>query len=157
MPNQNIDASLTAADVTAIKASFAAVLAKLPFAVNLTDQERKTLVKTGPDSVSFVQNALAAAQGNPSVLPGSFSGPGFQKDVELFTTLTELGTLAASVLDQIDDTRMAVGSESMQQAAQVYNYLKTAVKTTPGLQPIIDQLGTRFSKGSQKQPAPVPA
>ena len=103
MPNQNIDASLPATDVTAIKASFAAVLAKLPFAVNLTDQERKTLVKTGPDSVSFVQNALAAAQGNPSVLPGSFSVAGFQKDVELFTTLTELGTLAASVLDQIDE------------------------------------------------------
>src|SRR5206468_401265 len=73
MPNQNIDASLTADDVAAITASFAAVVAKLPFAVNLTDQERKTLVKTGPDSVSFVQNALAAAQGNPSVLPGSFS------------------------------------------------------------------------------------
>nr|VFK69081.1 MAG: hypothetical protein BECKUNK1418G_GA0071005_13102 [Candidatus Kentron sp. UNK]VFK73811.1 MAG: hypothetical protein BECKUNK1418H_GA0071006_13003 [Candidatus Kentron sp. UNK] len=46
-----------------------------------------------------------------------------------FTVLTELGTIAASVASQIDDTRLAVGGKAMQEATQVYNYVKTAAKT----------------------------
>jgi uncharacterized phage infection (PIP) family protein YhgE len=158
MPYQNIDAVLAGDDVQAIKDSFDDILDRMPFAVNLTEQERKSLFKAGPDSVSFVQNALAAAQANPTVFPGTFNVTAFQKDVNLFTTLTELRTLAASLTDRIDDTRMAVGSEAMQEASQAYNYLKAAVGTVPGLKPTVDQLGARFQKaGGQRTPVPVPA
>jgi hypothetical protein len=133
MPYQNIDATLSAADMQAVKDAFAAVLTKLPFLVNLTAAERKGIVKTGSDSLSFVQKALTGAQANPDVLPASFNSPGFQKDVELFAALTELQSLAESVLSQLDDTRMAVGGEAMQAATQTYQYIKTAAKTTPGL------------------------
>nr|VFJ45994.1 MAG: hypothetical protein BECKFM1743A_GA0114220_100313 [Candidatus Kentron sp. FM]VFJ52206.1 MAG: hypothetical protein BECKFM1743C_GA0114222_1010615 [Candidatus Kentron sp. FM]VFK09143.1 MAG: hypothetical protein BECKFM1743B_GA0114221_1009615 [Candidatus Kentron sp. FM] len=61
MPYQNIDASLSPADAKAVKDAFDTVLKKLPFLVNLTPQERKSTFKAGPDSVSFVQNALTAA------------------------------------------------------------------------------------------------
>nr|VFJ60637.1 MAG: hypothetical protein BECKFM1743C_GA0114222_102778 [Candidatus Kentron sp. FM]VFJ60879.1 MAG: hypothetical protein BECKFM1743A_GA0114220_102738 [Candidatus Kentron sp. FM]VFK13132.1 MAG: hypothetical protein BECKFM1743B_GA0114221_102677 [Candidatus Kentron sp. FM] len=61
MPYQNIDASLSPADVKAVKDAFDTVLKKLPFLVNLTPQERRATFKAGPDSVSFVQNALTAA------------------------------------------------------------------------------------------------
>ena len=59
MPYQNIDANVAAADLQAIKDSVATILAKLPFLVNLTTDERKAIFKTGPDSLSFVQNALS--------------------------------------------------------------------------------------------------
>ncbi|SRR6266536_3137960 len=152
MPYQNIDATLSASDIQAVKDAFAQVLAKLPFLVSLTVDERKSTFKAGPNSLSFVENALTAAQGNPTVLPGSFGTPAFQKDVELFAVLTELGTLAESVSSQIDDTRLAVGGEAMQQASQVYNYIKAAAKTTPGLRPIADQLGERFQRASKPKP-----
>nr|VFJ68327.1 MAG: hypothetical protein BECKFW1821B_GA0114236_11432 [Candidatus Kentron sp. FW] len=64
MPYQNIDASLSPADVKAVKDAFDTVLKKLPFLVNLTSQEQKNTFKAGPDSVSFVQNALTASQDN---------------------------------------------------------------------------------------------
>lgn len=154
MPYQNINVSLSAADFQAVKDSFAAVLNKLPFLVNLTTDERKSTFKLGPDRVSFVQNALNAAQANPTIFPASFSTEEFKNDVDLFNALTELGTLAASVASQIDDTRLAVGGEAMQEATQVYNYVKTAGKTTPGLKPIADQLGVQFQKTSKsKEPA----
>nr|VFK80704.1 MAG: hypothetical protein BECKSD772D_GA0070982_114312 [Candidatus Kentron sp. SD] len=55
-----------------------------------------------------------------------------------------------------DDTRLAVGGEAMQEATQVYNYVKTAAKTTPGLKPIADQLGERWKVAKQKKsPEPV--
>ncbi len=45
----------------------------------------------------------------------------------------------------------------MNAATQVYNYVKAAAKTTPGLKPVADQLGERFQKdGPQKQPPQAP-
>jgi len=158
MPYQNIDAELSAADVQAIKDAFAAVEAKIPFAVNLTDEERKSIAKTGEGSVGYVQDALAGVQANPTAFPGTVSTPGFKKDVDLFTTLTELTTLAKSVAEKLDDTRMAVGGEAMKTANQVYTYAKTAAKTTPGLQPLVDKLAARYAKltGPRKPASPTP-
>lgn len=157
MPYQNIDASLSTTDEKAVRDSFAAILAKLPFLVTLTPAERKGGIKTGSDSVSFVQAALEGALSNKDVVPASFNTAGFQRDVELFTVLTQLSTLAASIASQIDDTRLAVGGEAMQQATQIYNYVKTAGKTTPGLKPLAEQLGVRFKKTTRKStPAAKP-
>lgn len=154
MSYQNIDASLSAADMQAVKDAFATILQKLPFLVNLTPDERRSMFKAGPDSLSFVQNALTAAQGNKDIFPASFNTEAFQRDVDLFAALTELDTLADSVTSQIDDTRLAVGGEAMQEATQVYKYVQAALPTTPGLKPIADQLGQRFQKTSKaKTPA----
>nr|VFJ67450.1 MAG: hypothetical protein BECKDK2373C_GA0170839_116510 [Candidatus Kentron sp. DK] len=65
MPYQNIDVALSPADAKAVKDAFDTVLKKLPFLINLTPQERKNTFKAGPDSLSFVQNALTAAQDHP--------------------------------------------------------------------------------------------
>nr|VFK80845.1 MAG: hypothetical protein BECKSD772D_GA0070982_11662 [Candidatus Kentron sp. SD] len=42
MPYQNIDATLSPADIKAIKAAFDTVLQKMPFLINLTPKERKS-------------------------------------------------------------------------------------------------------------------
>ena len=156
MPYQNISTTVSTADVQSVKDAFATILAKLPFLVNLTPSERKGSLKTGPNSLAFVQNAATAAQNNATIFPASFNTADFQKDVDLLATLTELGTLASSVASRIDDTRLAVGSEAMQQATQVYNYVKTAAKTTPGLKPVAEQLGERFQKTRKPKGTPLP-
>lgn len=156
MPTKLINATLPEADAQAIRDAFAAVLAKLPFAVNLTAEERKSGVRAGGDSLSFVKNAITAAQSNPEILPASFDTAAFQKDVALLEALIPLATLAASVASQIEDTRMAAGMDAMQQAIQLYNYVKTAAKTTPGLKPIAEQLGERFKRAGKAKTPPAP-
>ena len=52
MPYQNIDATLSAADMQAVKDAFAAVLTKLPFLVNLTVDERKSIVNCSESAFS---------------------------------------------------------------------------------------------------------
>jgi len=69
MPYQNIDASISAADLQAIRDAFATIKQKLSFLVSLTVDERKATFKAGPNSLSFVQNALSAAQNYPHILP----------------------------------------------------------------------------------------
>jgi len=156
MPYQNIDASISAVDLQAIKDAFATIKQKLPFLVSLTVDERKSTFKAGPNSLSFVQNALTAAEGHPDIFPNSFSTPAFRKDVDLFSVLTELGTSAESLSSQIDDTRLAVGGEAMQQGSQVYTYVKAAADTTPGLKPIAEQLGERFQRASKPKADATP-
>lgn len=157
MPYQNISATVSAADLKAVKDAIAVIHTKLPFLVSLTPDERKGIFKAGPNSLSFVQNALQAAQNNPDIFPKSFDVDEFSSDVDLFAVLTELNTLAAQLASELDDTRMAVGGEAMSEATDVYNYVKTAAKKTPGLKPIADQLGQRFQKASATPAATPPA
>jgi hypothetical protein len=149
MSYQNIDASVLAADLQGVKDAFAVVLNKLPFLITLTVNDRKGIAKLGADSLSFVQNTITAVQARPSIFPASFDVAAFQRDFDLFAVMTELTTLAQSVTSQLDDTRLAVGGEAMQEASQAYGYIKAAAKTEPGLKPVAEQLGERFQRASK--------
>jgi hypothetical protein len=155
MPYQNISATVSSADVQAIKAAVATIQQKLPFLINLTADERKGIFKTGPNSMSFVQNALQAALNNPDIFPKSFDVAEFGSDVNLFTVLTDLNTVLSQLASSVDDTRLAVGGEAMKEATQTYNYVKAAAAMTPGLKPVADQLGERFQKSGSVPPAPA--
>jgi len=157
MPYQNISAQVTAADVAAIKAAVATIQQKLPFLISLTPAERKGHPKAGPNSLSFVENALTASQNNPAILPGSFDAAGFASAVALFAVLTDLNTGVAQLASELDDTRLDVGSQAMDQARQVYDYVKAAVKKTPGLKPVADQLAARFQHATAVKAAPAAA
>jgi hypothetical protein len=157
MSYQNIDATLSTADLQAVKDAFATIRAKLPFLVNLTADERKSTFKAGPNSLSFVQNTLSAAEGYSQIIPPSFDVPAFKRDVELFALLTELTILAESLFSQIDDTRLAVGGEAMQQGSQVYKLAQAAEDTVPGLKPVVAQLAERFQRANKAKAAPTPA
>jgi hypothetical protein len=156
MPYGNIDAQVSAADVQAIKDAVATIRTKLPFLISLTVQDRKRTFKLGPDSLSFVQNSLQAAKDNPSMVPGTFSVPAFETDTNLFAVLTELNTVVAQLASDLSDTRMAVGGEAMKEAGLIYNYAKAAATSTPGLKPVVQQLGERFQKASKTPPTPPP-
>ena len=156
MSYQNIDAQVSDADLQLIKDSVAAIRAKLPFLISLSVQDRKRTFKAGPDSVSFVQDCLTAVKNNPTIVPGSFDAPGFESDVDLFAVLTEVDTVIKQLGSDVDDTRLAVGGEAMKGGTTVYNYVKTAASSTPGLKPVADQLGQRFKHANTPPPPSTP-
>lgn len=83
MPNPNISAVLAPADKTTMKANVDANSAILDvFGVNLTPEQRRTLAKTGADSVSFVQDCLQVGQLHPTAVPGDMTIAEFEKDCE---------------------------------------------------------------------------
>nr|VFJ60000.1 MAG: hypothetical protein BECKFW1821B_GA0114236_10539 [Candidatus Kentron sp. FW] len=71
--------------------------------------------------------------------------------MELFTAMTDVDAVIAALAAGVDDTRMAVGGEAMQEASQVYTYVKAAAKTTPGLKAVAEQLGERFKQAKKKK------
>ncbi len=146
MAYNNLSITIPQADVDAIKTAFATINSKLPFLISLTNEERKKLLKMGPKSIDFVQVGFRAANNNTNVLPASFSIPEFAKDVNGYVPLSEILLLTNSLAEKLNDTSMALGSEAMKQALDVYDYIKTAAKRTPGLKSVADELGQRFKE-----------
>lgn len=144
MPYANLSVTLPQADVDAIKAALITINSKLPFLISLTNDERKSLFKMGSKSIDFVQSSLRVVNNNANILPASFSVPEFAKDVNAYVPLAEILLLTNSLNEKLNDTATAIGSEAMKQSLDVYDYVKTAAKRTPGLKSVADELGQRF-------------
>lgn len=157
MANPNISASLTPAQKTTIKNNLAAISAILNFLVNLTPKQRKTLFKMGSKSVSYVQLALQIAKNNPSILPSSFNVLEFEKDVNLSADLVEIESVSKPLAEGISDTLMAVGTEAMKEANQVYALVKVAAKSDSNMSGLAKQLGERYKKGAKAPKTPPTA
>jgi hypothetical protein len=157
MPNPTITATVSDADVAAIKAAIATIQQKLPFLVTITTLASRRTFKAGPNSLAFVENALQVAENNPAILPASFNALAFANSVALFSTLTDIDTVVGQLKSELADTRLVVGGQAMEGGTDVYNYVKAAVKKTPGLKPLADQLGTRFQHASTATAAPATA
>ncbi|MBC7996338.1 MAG: hypothetical protein IAF58_00235 [Leptolyngbya sp.] len=144
MPYQDINVILSDADLKEVRQAVATIQQKLPFLITLNMTERKRLFKMGDKRLTFVQTSLNAAQSNRNILPASFDLDGFSNDYRLATSLMEIEMLLNQLLEQVDDTLLAVGSEAMTSSLTVYDYVKTAAKKTPGLKGIAEQLGNLF-------------
>lgn len=156
MPYANLSVTVPETDMTAILAALESLRAKLPFLVMLTPEERRTILKLGDKSVAFMEKALDAARKHPEALPAGFSLAEFEKDVKLVEQLTQIRAELTALLQGVDDTLMAAGSETMTHSVTVYSYLKTAARRTPGLRDVIEGLGERWKKlSAREKPKPT--
>jgi hypothetical protein len=147
MPNPNISAVLAGADKTTMKANVDANKVFIdPFGVNLTPEQRKTIAKTGSDSVSYVQDGLTSVTNHPEILPGDMDAAEYGKDVKLFSDLNDLYNHHLPYFELIGDTMVAVGSECILQTNRIYASAKDQAKNNNALQGIVDLLGKRYEK-----------
>jgi hypothetical protein len=144
MAYNNISVTLVQADLDAVKTAIATINSKLPFLVTLDKDERQALVKLGPKSADFVNDASAAVSTFPQILPTSFDKVEYGKDTALFKALNDIKFLVDSLSEKVDNTYMAVGSEAMMASLEVYAYVQTAKDRTPGLGSVADKLKERF-------------
>ncbi|MEA5567212.1 hypothetical protein [Anabaena sp. UHCC 0399] len=149
MPRSPVSATLSATDKDALLQTIATIKEKLPFLVDLNNEERKALPKMGDKSRAFVSKALEVATQNPEFLPRSFDLEEMRKDVQLFEALYPLLLALTQLQELLDDTSLAVGSEAYAAALQVYNYAKASGQTG-GLDAVVEEMGQRFARKSRK-------
>ena len=148
MSDNRISASLSQADRDAVMKAIATIREKLPFLVDLTTEERRSLPKMGDKSRAFVSKALEVATQNQDFLPRSFDLEEMRRDVEMFEALYPLLLALNQVQELMDDTYVAVGSEAYAAALLVYNYAKASGKGA-GLDAVVDEMGRRFARKSR--------
>ncbi|MEA5448483.1 hypothetical protein VB780_07895 [Leptolyngbya sp. CCNP1308] len=152
MPYDNISATISDPAMAEIKGAIAVIQNQLPFLINLTPDERRKRFKMGDKSLAFVRNSVTATQNNPDIVPGKFDIAEFTRDYQLTVALSEVLGLLEQLTETVDDTLLAVGSESMIGSLLVYDYVKTAARHSPGLKSVADQLGERFKAMGKRRP-----
>jgi hypothetical protein len=149
MAYQNISYELSEATFNEIKAAIATINAKLPFLIALDAKEISGLIKLGPKSADFVADASSAATNFPEILPPSFDKAEFAKDTTLFKFLSEIKINLDSLVEKVNNTYTAVGSEAMKASLEVYAYVQAAQDRTPGLKSVAEKLKDRFRKSNK--------
>ncbi len=150
LSENKISAALSSPDKIDILNKTAEIKAKLPFLLNLTIDERKTLRKMGTKSVAYVQDCLRAAQTFPNLLPPSIKVDELAKDLALYNDLSDLLVSIKSLCEGIEDTIMISGSDAMIVSDNIYAYLKQGSKQDANIKAQIEQIGLRYTKTSKK-------
>lgn len=144
--NNRVNATATAAQLTAVKAAFQTILTNLPFLVGLTADERKTLNTIDVNNKAFTEDAINAGLNNPTLIPAYLSVANMQNDLALFTQLDEISGLANQLCERIEDTKMLAGSEAYGVALALYKSFGSAADAgVQGADSIVDQLKKRFA------------
>jgi hypothetical protein len=157
MNKTSISATMTQANIDAVKAAIVTIGLQMPFLLSLSEEERRALTKVGPKSVDFVQEAHNASVNFPGILPAVFDKVEYGKDTALFKALGEIKLLINSLNEKVNSTYMAVGAESMNGSLTVYELVRSASKNAPGLKSVSEELSKRFKgqgkRASKKKPA----
>ncbi|MCC5599884.1 hypothetical protein LC586_11745 [Nostoc sp. CHAB 5714] len=132
------------------RCAIATIREKLPFLVDLTTEERRTMLKMGDKSRAFVSKALEVATQNPNFLPRSFDLEEMRRDLALFEALYPVLLSLTQLQELVDDTCIASASEAYAAALAVYSYAKASGDVT-GLDAVIDEMGRRFNRRSKKK------
>ncbi len=111
MPYSNINTSLTTIQLNDVKTKINDIKAILVFLINLTMAERGGLYKMGNIRYTLATKALQHGTNNASLIIGAMSLTGANTDKLLYDQLMEIRGILASLIEGIDDTKMAAGSE----------------------------------------------
>ena len=109
-----------------IKSNIDGIKEELPFLISLTKDERKKLRKIGPGRKGYVQEVNTASNANSSALAAGFNLNDFNTKLALYNALSEIRSWANPLMDSLDSTMMALGSELMKESDEAYGYLKIA-------------------------------
>jgi hypothetical protein len=152
--SNKVSAELLDTDKDAVLAKLDEIAALLPFLISLTKTERENLRKMGPKSVEYVTLGVQGAVNFPKAMTVGFNTAEYKKDAQLIAQLLPIQVKAQSIMEQINDTFMAVGSDSIMATDEVYGDLKRAAKKDTTAKAIVDQMAQRFKGQGKKKPKP---
>ncbi|MFA6596143.1 MAG: hypothetical protein WCS69_00360 [Ignavibacteriaceae bacterium] len=158
MEQNLISAELTAEQVTTINQSLAAAKELLPFLVTLTPEEKQVIPKLGNVLKPLVDKAAAAAVQYPQIFSGTFNREEFLKDYALLQKLEPVAAVLNPLHSAVEDTVMAVGSDTLVAALEVYSAVQANKGKVPGLDTLANEMKAFFPRGRKSIPLvnPVP-
>ena len=153
MPRQNlISAEVDNAVVTAAIQTINDTKAEFPYLLNLSAEERKKFRKMGPKSVDYVNENLLGANQFPGSLPSDFPVEEFANDVDAINKLYPLLVASQALTEALNDTLLALSSDAMKEADEVYGFLKIASKRDANAKALVEQIARRFKGQGKKKP-----
>ena len=156
MPVNRVSATITQQDVADVMTAIATINTKLPFLVDLTEEERKALPKFSDKSLGFMTQALELVTLNTDFLPRKFDVAEMRKDVQLYEGLITIRQSLSVLAEKLESTHLAVGAEAYSAALVVYSCAKSGKIGVEGLDAVVDELGRLFARKSGHSTPPAP-
>jgi len=145
MSNEKISFELTEEAYGQIAQSIKALDSLLPFAINLTVEERRKLHKMGDKSIAFVEKVAQYASERPDLVPSYLDIKEFKRDLKLARQLKDLLIILEPTVEKISDTYLAAGYDAFLAARKLYGFVKTASDSgAPGSDTIATELKKRY-------------
>lgn len=152
MLNQ-ISAVLSDADKAEIKASLAALEAKMPFLKPITADQTKARQNLG-DSKDHVLKGINAMKLRPDIMSGTFLVTEYFKDLDFHSQLYELQQELAALQEKLNGTLIWLGQDMMANTREVYEALQREVKNDPSLQPLLDEMSAYYARTKKVDTSP---
>lgn len=143
IPNR-IHATLDSAASEAVTDHVDEIHKLLPFLLGLTAEERQSLPKMGDKSRALVARCLEIAKQDDSFLPRNLDVAEFAADHALHTALEPIRVQLTKLLELVEDTQTAAGSEAYLAALEVYHACQRSGRGT-GLDTLVDRVSKRFT------------
>ncbi|HRK29030.1 MAG TPA: hypothetical protein PK239_17285 [Chitinophagales bacterium] len=146
MPYANLSVTLTPAEITTLNDAITAIRTVLDGkTVNLTPEERSQLYKMRNNRLSLAEIALDQANSNPNLVPSYISLTEAQRDMAYYKQLRTYISILQSLLETLDDTQKAVGSEVLKFCLPYYQSVKQAAQlAVPGTTILYEELNQFF-------------
>lgn len=126
---------------------------QLPDLISLTNEERRSLTMMGPKSENFARLALVSMQQNPALIPRGIDLDAAFADLEARDNLIPVLKALQSLVEEIEDTVSALGSDVMVVANIGYGLMKSAGGGA-GLDEAVRELSYRHRKRARKSEKP---
>ena len=154
--SNKVSADFPDADVQSVQDKLDEIVALMPFLISLNKKLRTNLRKMGPKSVEYVNLCVQGATNYPKELRVGFDIKEFKRDAKLFAQILEVQVKMTGIMESVNDTMMAAGSDSMMAADEVYGSLKSAAKKDASAKTLVDEIAKRFKGQGKKKTPPTP-
>ena len=102
-----------------------------------------------------MEKAHNVVNDHPDILPRVFDAQEFKRDYELSKDLVPILDQVNQLADSLRDTQMAVNSDAVAGALEVYQAVKLNKDRVPGLNVVAEEMSVFFRKAQRKVPAKV--
>jgi hypothetical protein len=143
MSQNLVDLQIDTSVLDPLDAAILQMESSLAHLISLTPEQRRGLTKMGEKSEAFCRAALNVAQQHAGIMVRDFDIEGFQRDQQALDLLRPRILRIAHLYQRVTDTEMALGSDLMAAALEVYGVLKVAGKGK-GLDEARRNLGARW-------------
>jgi len=143
--------NLTDAQLAAVDAALTELETQLSGLIALPPVQKRGLRKMGEKSEAFCRQALRVLEQNPQLVPPNVLAADAIGDLAAIDKLRPRMTRLSRLSERASDTDIALGSDVMTTALQVYGLLKLT-GAGEGLEAMRRDLGTRFERGPKMAP-----
>lgn len=150
MSQNLISGTMSAEDVTACVDAINVLKEKMPFLSTIQNVDVSTLFKPGNNYQPLLSIAKRVVETHPEILPAVFNKDEFLKDHELYKTTSGIALQVAELDTALQKTVMAVGSDALIGALEVYAAVKQHKNKVAGLSAVHDEMKQFFNRSKTK-------